>query len=265
MTVLDGAADGDTAGTGARAGGVQSVERSFVLLELIADAGGRATLSELAARSGLPAPTIHRLVRTLLDGGYVRQEASRAYALGPALVRLGEGAGRLLGAWVQPVLTALVEATGETSNMAMLDGDRVVYLAQVPSKHSMRMFTEVGRRVHVHCTAVGKALAAQLPEAEVRALLARAGMPAQTSNTLTEPETLITHLAGVRGQGYATDEGEQELGVRCVAVPVLDAPARVALSVSGPDARFTPEVRDRVVPVMLRAAEELARALRARA
>lgn len=135
-----------------------------------------------------------------------------------------------------PALTALVEATGETANMAVLDGDRAVYLAQVPSKHSMRMFTEVGRRVHVHCTAVGKALAASLPESDVRALLARAGTPAQTPNTLTDVDQLVAHL------GFATDEAEQELGVRCVAVPVPDAPAPVALSVSGPSARFTPEV-----------------------
>lgn len=249
---------------GARTGGVQSVERSFALLELLADAGGRATLGELAARSGLPAPTIHRLVRSLVDGGYLRQEPSRAYALGPRLVRLGDGAGRLLGSWVQPALAELVEATGETANMAVLDGDRVVYLAQVPSKHSMRMFTEVGRRVHVHCTAVGKALVAQLCDAEVRALVGRAGMPAQTPNTMTDPDALMSHLRQVREQGYATDEAEQELGVRCVAVPVLAGPAWVALSVSGPDARFTPEVRDRVVPVMQRSADELGRTLASR-
>jgi len=248
----------------ARTGGVQSVRRAFLVLELLADGGGRATLSELASRSGLPAPTIHRLVRTLVEGGYLRQEPSRAYALGPRLVRLGEGAGRLLGSWVQPALAALVEATGETANMAVLDGDRVVYLAQVPSKHSMRMFTEVGRRVHVHCTAVGKALAANLTEADLRALLVRAGMPAQTPNTITDAETLVAHLRQVRHQGFATDEAEQELGVRCVAVPVPDAPAPVALSVSGPSARFTPEVRDRVVGVMQRGAVELGRSLNAR-
>jgi len=242
-------------------GGVQSVERSFTLLEHLADCGGRATLRELALRSGLPAPTIHRLVRTLLDRGYVRQEPSRAYALGPRLVRLGDTAGRVLGAWVQPVLVELVEATGETANMAMLDGDRVVYLAQAPSKHSMRMFTEVGRRVHVHCTAVGKALAAQLPEAELRDILAREGLPAQTQHTLTDPDALVRHLAQVREQGFATDEQEQELGVRCVAVPVLQALARVALSVSGPEARFTPQVRDAVVPAMRRAAQQLSDAL----
>lgn len=244
-------------------GGVQSVDRAFALLDLLADAGGRATLGELAATSGLPAPTIHRLLRTLVFGGYLRQEPSRAYALGPRLVRLGEGAGRLLGSWVQPALAELVEVTGETANMAVLEGDRVVYLAQVPSKHSMRMFTEVGRRVPVHCTAVGKALVAQLSEADVRAILARAGMAAQTPNTLTDPAALLEHLAQVRAQGFATDEAEQELGVRCVAVPVLDGPARVALSVSGPDARFTPAARDLVVPAMQRVAAELA--LRTRA
>lgn len=148
--------------------------------------------------------------------------------------------------------------------MAMLDGDRVIYLAQAPSKHSMRMFTEVGRRVHVHCTAVGKVLAAHLPEAELRELLDRAGMPAQTSHTLTDVEALMRDLAAVRAQQFATDEQEQEqeLGVRCIAAPMLRAPVRVALSVSGPVARFTPAVRDEVVPTMLRAAEQLADALR---
>ncbi len=236
---------------------MQSVERAFLLLELLADAGGRATLSELAAASGLPAPTLHRLARTLLDAGYLRQEPSKAYALGPRLVRLGEGAGRRLGGWVQPALAELVDATGETANMAAIEGDRVVYLAQVPSRHSMRMFTEVGRRVHVHCTAVGKALAAQLPEGDVRGILERAGMTAQTPNTITTPAALLAHLAQVREQGFATDEAEQELGVRCVAVPVLGGPARIALSVSGPEARFTPAARDRVVPVMQRVAAGL--------
>lgn len=127
----------------------------------------------------------------------------------------------------------------------------------------MRMFTEVGRRVPVHCTAVGKALVAQLAEVDVRAILGRAGMVAQTPNTLTDPAALLAHLEQVREQGYATDEAEQELGVRCVAVPVLDGPARVALSVSGPDARFTPDARDRVVPLMQRVAADLA--LRTRA
>lgn len=124
-------------------GGVQSLERAFDLLERMADAGGEVGLSELSASSGLPLPTIHRLMRTLVVCGYVRQQPNRRYALGPRLIRLGESASRLLGTWARPYLARLVEETGETANMALLDGDEVVYVAQVPSKHSMRMFTEV--------------------------------------------------------------------------------------------------------------------------
>ncbi|MEU8139438.1 IclR family transcriptional regulator, partial [Streptodolium elevatio] len=145
-------------------GGVQSLERAFDLLEVLADAGGVLGLSDLAARSGLPMPTIHRLVRTLVRLGYLRQDASRRYTLGPRLIRLGETAGRLLGSWARPYLAELMESTGETANLAVLESGEVVYVGQVPSRHSMRMFTEVGRRVQPHCTAVGKALLAQLPE-----------------------------------------------------------------------------------------------------
>src|SRR5688500_11282 len=98
-------------------------------------------LSELADAAGLPMPTVYRLMRTMVKGGYVRQQPSKRYVLGPQLMRLGDSAGRLLGTWARPVLTRLVDDTGETANMAVLEGDEVVYVAQVPSRHSMRMFT----------------------------------------------------------------------------------------------------------------------------
>jgi len=143
---------------------VQSVERAFELLEIIASAGPSIAFGELAARAELPQPTIHRLVRTLLNAGYVRQLPNRRYALGPKLIRLGEHAARLIGSWSRPHLAGLVERTGESANMAVLDNDMAVYVAQVPSPHSMRMFTEVGRRVHMHSTGVGKALLMQLSD-----------------------------------------------------------------------------------------------------
>src|SRR4029079_16007417 len=154
-------------------GGVQSVERAFDILEIMASAGDAIGLSQLAATTGLPLPTIHRLTRTLVNLGYVRQFPSRQYGLGPKLIRLGESAARMIGAWSQPYLADLVKATGETSNMAMLDGTMAVYVAQVPSEHSMRMFTEVGRRVYPHCTGVCKALLSQVSDEEVRRIVAR--------------------------------------------------------------------------------------------
>jgi IclR family transcriptional regulator, acetate operon repressor len=240
-------------------GGVQSVTRAFYLLELISAAGGELAISELADRSGLPLPTIHRIIRTLITSGYVIQQPSRRYALGPRLIGLGETASRMLGAWVRPRLTSLVEAVGETANMAILDGDKAVYIAQVPSKHSMRMFNEVGRRVDLHCTGVGKALLAQLPPATALEIVRRTGMPARTKRSITDPDELMEALARVRECGYVIDDGEQEIGVRCVAVPVPNAPSPTTISVSGPETRLTPDIVERVVPHLLDAAAGLDR------
>ncbi|MBU7600538.1 IclR family transcriptional regulator [Streptomyces sp. P38-E01] len=250
-----------TTSTPAASGGVQSLERAFDLLERMADAGGEVGLSELSSSSGLPLPTIHRLMRTLVACGYVRQQPNRRYALGPRLIRLGESASRLLGTWARPYLARLVEETGETANMALLDGDEVVYVAQVPSRHSMRMFTEVGRRVLPHSTGVGKALMAHMPDVEVRALLARTGMPAATDRTLTTPEGFLGALEITRDRGFALDDNEQEIGVRCIAVPIPDSPTAAAISVSGPAGRVTDPATEKIVPLLQDVARELSVAL----
>ena len=222
----------------AAVGGVQSVERAFALLDLLARAGGRLPLSELAERSGLPLGTVHRLLQTLAGSGYVRQDADKRYALGTALLPLGDAATRLLGSWAQPFLARLVEASGETSNLAVLEDDRVVYLAQAPGRHRVRMFTEVGRRVLPHTTAVGKVLLAWQDETQVRRVIARLGLPRHTARTITDPATFLAELAHVRVQGFALDDEEEEEGVRCVAVPVGPGQTAVAaVSVSGPASR----------------------------
>jgi len=243
----------------ASSGGVQSVERVLDLLEAMADAGGATGLSDLAATSGLPLPTIHRLVRTLVDRGYVRQESSRRYTLGPRLIRLGETASRMVGMQATPHLTRLVDLLGESANLALLeDSGQVVYVAQVPGRHSMRMFTEVGRRVSAHCTAVGKAILGQLPPSTVHDLLSRIDLSAYTPATITNPATLLAEFDRVRDLGYAIDEGEQEVGVRCVAVSVQGGPTPAALSISGPTARMTDELVQQAVPRLHAAADALA-------
>jgi len=237
--------------------GVQSLARAFELLERLADTGGEASLSELAASSGLPTPTIHRLIRTLVSLGYVGQNSNRRYTLGTRLIRLGENASLQFGAIARPLLTELVDEVGETANLAVLERDEVVYVAQVPSRHSMRMFTEVGRRVLPHGTGVGKAMLSQLPPDEVRELLKRTGMPEFTEHTYTDIESLVEHLGEIAQQGYALDESEQELGVRCISVPIADAPTPAAVSVSGPEGRLTKDAVDRIAPVVQRIAKSL--------
>ncbi len=255
---IDPPAEPSTSAKQRSAGGVQSIGRAFTILETLAAGGGVMGLSALAAESGLPLPTIHRLVRTLVDLGYMRQEPSRQYALGPRILLLAEGAGNMLSNVARPHLTRLVDELGETANLASLDGDEIVYIAQVPSRHSMRMFTEVGRRVLPHCTAVGKAIMSTMPPSDARELLRRTGMPRHTVHTITDPESFAEQLRWSAEHGYAMDDGEQELGVRCVAVAVPGVRARLALSVSGPVGRMTPETVQRAVPLLTQAGAALA-------
>jgi len=242
---------------------VQSVDRVFTLLERLADADGPLTLSELAGSTDLPMPTIHRLLRFLVNQGYVRQEATKRYAIGLRMIRFGQSASRGLGSWATPYLAGLVEKFGETSNMAMLEGDACVYVSQVPSRQSMRMFTEVGRVVMPHCTGVGKAILSMVSDEQVTALLERTGMPARTEHTLVTPNAMLAALAQARDLGYAVDDGEQELGVRCVAVPLTGLPFLAAISVSGPSSRITTEDVPRIAPELQSVARQISRNFRA--
>ncbi|MGC5616651.1 IclR family transcriptional regulator [Georgenia sp. Z1491] len=243
-----------------RSGGVQSVERAFHVLELIAAAGGEATISELSAAADLPLPTIHRFLRTMVGLGYVRQSPDRRYTLGARLVPLGEAANRRLGAVGRPVLQRIAEELGESANMATLDGQTIVYVGQVQSTRSMRMFTEVGRRALAHATGVGKAILATMPDDEVERVVGRQ-IDRPTERASATLEELVERLDVVRAQGYSVDDEEQEIGVRCYAVAVPGDHVRCGISVSGPTSRVDDAFGRRAVPLLHDAAEQLARAL----
>ncbi len=242
--------------------GVQSVERAFDLLELIARAGGECTLSELAAETPMPLPTIHRLLRTLVGIGHVRQLPNRRYALGPRLIRLGEVANRQLGSVAAPLLKTLVNELGESANLSVLDGDMITYINQVPSPHSVRMFTEVGRRANLHDTGAGKAILSVMDSERVDRLVGQAGMPTPTPYSIGTLKELHAELDRIREAGYSVDEQEQELGVRCFAMAVPGAPTPMAVSISGPTTRVDRDFGDRAVPALQRVADAIATALR---
>jgi IclR family transcriptional regulator, acetate operon repressor len=231
------------------------VERALELLEALADPGEARGVSELGRATGLPVATIHRLLATMASRGYVRQDpASHKYTLGSHLIRLGEAATRHFGRFARPYLAELMETSGETANLAVLEDGQVAYVAQVPSRqHRVRMFTEVGRRVLPHSSAVGKVVLAFRPRAEVEALLARMGLPRRTSKTITDLGRFLAELDTVARQGYAVDSGEEEVGVRCLAVPVFGVGESVAaMSVSAPEGRLEPKDIERILPEMLR-------------
>jgi IclR family acetate operon transcriptional repressor len=245
---------------GRAAGGVQSVHRSLDVLEALAAAGGTAGLGELAAACGLAPPTLHRLASTLAARGYLRQTPDRRYCLGSRLVPLGIEAHALLGERAQPVLRRLAELTGESANLAVLTNGCAEYVSQAPGLHAMRIFTEVGNRVALHCTGVGKALLASIPPDQARQLIGTGPLAARTPATLTDPGALHAELSRIRARGYALDDGEMEVGVRCVAVGMPGA-APMAMSVSGPAARMTGELVAVAVSALQAASSELHRQL----
>jgi IclR family transcriptional regulator, acetate operon repressor len=221
-------------------GPVQSVDRALGVLETLAEAVAPVGVGEVADLTGLPQGTVHRLLQTLQQRGYVRRDRSRKYSLGTGAIRLADAAQRALARSARPHLAELVQLSGETANLAVLEGDDVVYVAQISSPHTLRMFAEVGRHVPPHSTAVGKVLLAALPREQALAVLRRTGLAPRTPATITDLDAFAAELDRVAEQGWAADEEEQETGVRCVAVPVAGGPGPVvaALSLSGPADRF---------------------------
>ena len=234
---------------------VQSVDRALDLLEALGEAERSLSLAEVAGRTGLTSPTAHRLLRTMQARGYVGQNAVREYSPGPALIALGRKATPPLAALAQPLLVELEEISQETANLAVLDQDLIAYIAQVPSRHRMRMFTEVGRQVLPHASGVGKAILSTLPEARVRAIIQRTGLPGYTPSTLTDEAAFFAELRESRRRGFAIDDGEQEVGVRCIAVALPGLAA--AVSISGPAARVTEAESARYVEALQAAAMRL--------
>ncbi len=238
--------------------GVQSVERAFSILEEMARNTGEIGLTELGTRLDLPVPTVYRAMKTLVSMGYAKRNGSRKYTLGASLLLLGDAASRGIASWAKPALLSLANECGETVNLATLEGDRIVYIAQSPSKHNMRMFTEAGRRVLPHACGVGKAILSTLEDEDSKEIISHTGMPKYTATTHVTWRSLKNDLIAIRSSGFAVDEGEQEIGVRCIAAPIEGVKPPTAISISGPATRVTDAFIKKHVPSLLAAASDLA-------
>lgn len=236
-------------------GQVKSLHRALDLLEALADTDREVTLSGLADRFGMPPSTVHRLLSTLGERGYVVQNPETGrYRIGVRAFEVGAGFLRQWGLReiARPVMDSLMAATGETVNLAIRDQNSAVYIDQVECAQMVRSFTHVGARVPLHCTGVGKVLISRLSPAEIRGLLRRRGLERYTPLTITRMEDLLAELQEIEANGYALDRQEYSADVRCVAAPVFNDRADIvaALSVTGPAFRVTPE---RLAPLALQA------------
>jgi DNA-binding IclR family transcriptional regulator len=224
---------------------VGAVDKAVGLLKILGDGTPEAGVSELARRLHVHKSTVSRLLTTLERQGLVeRNPDTDKYRLGFELVRLAGQVERHGGLveLARPALEALSHAAGETINLALPDGEQVINIYQISSRHLVKDTNWVGRRTPYHCAANGKALLAWLPEAEVVQRLP-ARLFAFTLHTLIDRQDLLADLARARQQGYAVANEELEIGLIAIAAPVRDERGEVvaAVSVSGPAYRITPE------------------------
>lgn len=242
-----------TARPGQDGGGqVQSLIRGLTILERLAEEeGGGVTLTDLAQRVGLAPSTTHRLLKSLEKMRFVNQDAEhgrwfmgiQAFSVGSAFLF-----NRDFVAASRPFMRGLMEKSGETVNLSVLDDGAAVLLSQVECREMMRMLAKLGGRVPLHASAVGKVLLASLADDEVTAILHKRGLARVTRNTIDTPAKLRADLVEIRRRRYAFDDEEHAIGLRCVAATIHDEYAEplAAISLSGPRARVTD---DRVAPL----------------
>lgn len=221
---------------------LSSVANALRLVKAFSDEESEIGISDLARRLGLAKSTVHRLASTLLEEGVLEQNAGdEKYRLGLALFELGALVRRRMDftAAARPFLRMLMEKTGETAHLAILDHGSVLYMITHESQQAIRVSSNVGTRAPAHSTAVGKALLAFQPEEWIDRVVA-SGLPPSTPNTITDAKALRRELAAVRARGYAVDDEESEVGLRSMAAPIRADSGNVvaAISVAGPAHRM---------------------------
>lgn len=226
-----------------QSGATQSIARCFAVLECVAAMEGGAALRELAARVGLPKSTVHRLLGDLMALGYVRQEGEGGpYRLTARMFEVGSASiGRMdLVTLARPHLERLAGELRETVHLVVRDGSDVVYVYKAEAG-DLRLSSRLGLRAPMYCTGVGKAILATLPYTAAEQALAAASPRSVTPKTILSWEEMRAQLRLIRARGWAVDDEENELGIRCIAValPSHSGEAEAAFSISGPTARMS--------------------------
>lgn len=242
---------------------VQSVDRSLIILEALADKGKPMALSNLAEEIDLNISTVHRLLNTLRLRGFIEQEEdSGKYYLGLKTFEIGNAAKKNINliSIAKPYMQDLVDQCNETTNLAILDEGEVVYIEQVASTNMVKMFAQIGSRGPAYCTGTGKCLLAYEDPDKWSELFAKMEFRKFTDNTKVDSEVLRAELKEIRQRGYAIDRGEMEEGVRCVAAPIRNHEGEViaAVSVSGPSIRLTEKyIEEEVIAAVIEVANQI--------
>ncbi|MDW7674050.1 MAG: IclR family transcriptional regulator [Bacillota bacterium] len=225
---------------------VQSLDRALSILELLSDFEEGLGLLEISSKLSLHKSTAHRLLASLIQNGYVEQnQSTNKYKLTFKLFELGNKKVEKMDilTLAKPYLTDLMEQTNETVHLVIRENKDIVYISKVESSNTIRMISSIGKKSPMYCTAVGKAILANLPEVEVNHIWSNTEINKLTEYTITDLNKLKEELKKIKERGFAIDEEENELGVRCIGAVIYDHQGNpnAAISISGPATRMTDE------------------------
>lgn len=240
---------------------IQALDRGLAVFALVSREG-KCTLTELAAMAGIAPSTLHRMLETLRMHGMVEFDAyGQSWSIGAEAFRIGHGYTRQASYLeaARMLMRRLVAQTGETASIAALEGHEVVYVSQVETQAPIRAFIPPGTRGPLQATGIGKALLACMSEAACREILSAHTVPSFTSNTIVDVDRLLVELERIRARGWAVDDEERYLGMRCVAAPIFNefGEAIAGLSISGPTVRLRADELERHGPKIRAAADEV--------
>ena len=231
------------ASTGQKTQSVPALERGLLILEYLAQSRRGVTLSQLTSKLHLPRSTGHALLLTYQRTGYVQRcEKTGRYCLGfrlQAVANLALG-GSSLRAQAAPLLHQLMQDTGLTVHLAVMENGEVILIDRIEAPGALHLATWVGKRMGLHCTALGKALIAELPASELDGLIRKQGLIRYNENTIASRRALRLACETVQQSGYAIDDEEEEIGIRCIGAPVRNSTGEViaAVSISGTRAQL---------------------------
>ena len=227
---------------------VQSIDRALSIIETLAGEKEGLGVTEISTRVGLHKSTVHRLLSALGERGYVEQRSGGAYRLGMKIVELSS-----------LYLRRLLQLTKQPVHLAMLDGLEIIYIDKIETIHSIRMYSQIGRRSPALCTATGKALLSGLPDAELCEKIRSTKLPTYTSRSITDPEALIKEIRLTRQRGWSRDDQEHEPGIRCIAAPIYDYRGNIiaAVSTSGLKQIITPARDEEIAGFVMDAAHSI--------
>ncbi|NJN99636.1 MAG: IclR family transcriptional regulator [Anaerolineales bacterium] len=248
----------------------QTVLKSLDVLDCLGAARRSLSAPEIAKLCQMSRPTTYRLLTTLMSRGYVMVDENYNYSLGTKILGLARVVldTMNLPKLAQPYLHELSQLSQETAFMSILDDTKILYIAkeegpQVQASQTFQMRSNVGTRIDLHMSAMGKAILSNLPDEERRALLERLPLPRYTNHTITDHDALMNELEQTRHRGYAIDDCEGDDWIRCVAAPVYDGGGQVlgAISIAGPAHRMTLEHVHQLSPDVIRVTQALSKQL----